>query len=99
MRDAIYNLGVGALLGCAMTTVILWGGVAGFGFATHGMAEDRPAVVSPLPSASWAQEPVERRCEDDTSCAEGERCVEVRLSSCASCPPGEAIGLCQPSLD
>jgi hypothetical protein len=56
----------------------------------------QPSERRPSVSQRWWWEPVERPCEEDADCREGERCQHMRLSSCESCPPGEVAQICVP---
>lgn len=48
----------------------------------------------PSTAEHWWWEPVERACEDDDDCREGESCRTMRLSSCSNCPRGETARIC-----
>ena len=42
----------------------------------------------------WWWAPVERACEEDDDCDEGETCQNMRLATCTNCPRGEQARIC-----
>lgn len=42
----------------------------------------------------WWWEPVERACEEDDDCRDGETCQNMRLATCTNCPRGEQARIC-----
>ncbi|HJL15518.1 MAG TPA: hypothetical protein RMH99_07685 [Sandaracinaceae bacterium LLY-WYZ-13_1] len=58
--------------------------------------EWEPSERLPSFSQRWWWEPVERPCEEDDDCREGETCQWMRLATCESCPPGERARICVP---
>ena len=56
----------------------------------------QPSERLPTLSQRWWWEPVERPCEEDSDCPNGERCQLMRLSTCPQCPPGEMAEICVP---
>lgn len=48
----------------------------------------------------WWWEPVERYCEEDQDCEQGETCQTMRLGTCPQCPQGEIAEICvDPNAD
>lgn len=54
----------------------------------------RAREQAPALAEHWWHEPVERACEEDSDCQQGETCRTVRLGTCSNCPPGEEAKIC-----
>jgi len=48
----------------------------------------------PQVAEHWWHEPVERACDEDADCEQGQRCQNMRLGTCAGCPRGEEAKMC-----
>lgn len=48
----------------------------------------------PQVAEHWWHEPVERPCEEDEDCEQGEHCRNMRLGTCPGCPRGEEAMIC-----
>ncbi len=48
----------------------------------------------PSVAEHWWWEPVERPCEEDDDCRDGEQCQNMRLATCTNCPRGEHARIC-----
>ncbi|MBZ0121222.1 MAG: hypothetical protein K8H88_29775 [Sandaracinaceae bacterium] len=69
-------------------------GACGGGSAERQEPTWRPSQRYANLSPHWWWEPVERTCEEDDDCREGETCNEVRLGTCRGCPRGENHSIC-----
>jgi hypothetical protein len=69
-------------------------GACGGGEAQQRTADWQPHQRIPRASEHWWWTPVERACQEDGDCDDGESCQPMRLGTCEGCPRGETARVC-----
>lgn len=89
MRDSVPRIFIGLVLGLGLALAACGGGEPQRRDPSWRASERVPNVAE-----HWWWEPVERACEEDSDCRQGETCRTMRLGTCTSCPRGEQARIC-----
>ncbi len=90
MRDSVV---MKALTGLVLAAGLVLGACGG-GQPEQRTADWHPRQRVPNSGEHWWWEPVERACEEDDDCQQGETCQAMRLGTCQGCPRGETAHVC-----
>ncbi len=90
MRDSVVKK---ALVGLVLAAGLALSACGGGG-SEQRTADWHPHERTPSGSPHWWWEPVERTCENDGDCQNGESCQAMRLGTCEGCPHGETAHVC-----